>query len=53
MDSRERDSHIAMEGDTVPWDQLYSNGQMIPGDTEYNCRCVSIYRQRPVERMAP
>ncbi len=52
MDSRERDSHIAMEGDTVPWDQPYSNGQMIPGDTEYNCRCVSIYRQRPANGMA-
>jgi hypothetical protein len=43
LDDRERDSHLEMEGETVPYDQPYSNGQMIPGDTEYNCRCVSIY----------
>jgi hypothetical protein len=46
LDDRERDSHLAMEGETVPWDQPYSNGQMQPGDSEYNCRCVSIYETR-------
>lgn len=44
-DDRERASHLEMEGDTVPYDQPYSNGQMTPGDTEYNCRCVSYYFQ--------
>ena len=43
LDDRERDTHLAMEGETVPWDAYYSNGQMQPGDGEYNCRCVSIY----------
>ena len=43
LDDRERDSHLAMEGETVPWDSPYSNGQMQPGDGEWNCRCVSIY----------
>ena len=44
MDDRERDSHVIMEGETVPYDQPYSNGQMIPGEDEYNCRCISLVR---------
>jgi len=45
LDLRERLWHVEMEGETVPFDSQYSNGQMIPGDTEFNCRCISIYRQ--------
>ncbi len=48
MDSRERPSHVAMEGDTVRYNDPYSNGQQIPGDDEYNCRCASLYRVMPV-----
>lgn len=40
MDSRERPEHVAMQGQTVPFDSTFSNGQMVPGDTEYNCRCI-------------
>ena len=43
MDNRERPTHVAMEKETVPYDQPYSNGQMVPGDTEYNCRCISRF----------
>jgi hypothetical protein len=43
MDDRERPTHRAMEGETRRYDEPYSNGQMIPGDSEYNCRCVSVY----------
>lgn len=43
LDDRERDSHVEMEGETVPYDEPYSNGQMVPGDDEYNCRCISRY----------
>lgn len=43
LDDRERPEHVAMEGETVPHDQPYSNGQMIPGETEWNCRCVSLF----------
>lgn len=46
LDDRERDAHVAMEGETVPFDQPFSNGQMIPGDDEYNCRCLARYFQR-------
>jgi hypothetical protein len=40
MDDRERPEHVAMEGETVPFGEPFSNGQMIPGDSDYNCRCV-------------
>jgi hypothetical protein len=26
----------------VPFDDTYSNGEMVPGESTYNCRCVSI-----------
>lgn len=44
LDARERPEHLAMEGQTVPFRAKYSNGQDIPGDTDFNCRCLSIYR---------
>lgn len=40
MDSRERPEHVAMEGDTVPWGQPHRNGEMVPGESTYNCRCI-------------
>lgn len=43
MDDRERPSHKKMEGNTVHFDQPFSNGQMIPGDGEWNCRCIARY----------
>jgi hypothetical protein len=42
LDLRERPEHIAMELETVPFDSVFSNGEMIPGDSTYNCRCVAI-----------
>ncbi len=41
MDTRERESHREMEGNTVQFDQPYKNYQQIPGEDEYNCRCLS------------
>lgn len=43
MDSRERPEHRAMEGEIVHFDQPFSNGQIIPGETDYNCRCFARY----------
>jgi hypothetical protein len=51
LDDRERPGHLAMEGETVKWDQPFSNGQQIPGDTEYGCRCIARYRQNVPSRM--
>lgn len=41
IDGRERDEHRAMDGETVPIDEPFSNGLMQPG--EPNCRCVCTY----------
>lgn len=43
MDERERDEHVAMEGETVPYAQPFSNGEMICGESTYNCRCLPRY----------
>lgn len=39
-DDRVRPSHRQMNGETVAFGQRFSNGQMEPGETEYNCRCI-------------
>lgn len=36
-DSRVRDEHVSMEGETVGFNELFSNGLMFP--SEPNCRC--------------
>jgi SPP1 gp7 family putative phage head morphogenesis protein len=49
LDDRMRDSHAAMNGETVPMDEAYSNGLMQPGDPDgdpsevCNCRCNEVY----------
>jgi len=46
MDGRTRDSHLDMDGETVPLDEPFSNGLMYPGELAgppaevYNCRCA-------------
>lgn len=36
-----RDEHIPLNGETVPFHSPYSNGQMVPGEDDYNCACLS------------
>ena len=43
MDSRERPEHVAMEGETVGFDQPFSNGEVVCGDSTYGCRCFPKY----------
>lgn len=38
-DSRVRPEHEAMHGEVVGFDERFSNGQLEPGEDEYNCRC--------------
>lgn len=45
-DNKVREEHAAMAGETQPFDMLYSNQQMVPGDTDFNCRCGSYYFTR-------
>ncbi len=42
-DSRVRDEHAAMNGETVAFDQPYSNGDMYPGQNSWNCRCLEQF----------
>ncbi len=46
LDDRERPEHRAMEGQTVPFRSDYPNGQGVPGETDFNCRCLSIFRMK-------
>ena len=48
-DDRVRAEHAIMNGETQPINQPYSNGQMVPGETDFNCRCT----ERFVERRTP
>lgn len=58
LDKRTRDSHRALDMETVPMDQPFSNGLMYPGDPDmahrkpeevYNCRCryVTQFKKFP------
>lgn len=39
-DSRVRLEHRALNGQTVSWDGTYSNGDKVPGESDYGCRCI-------------
>lgn len=43
LDGRERPEHRAMNGKTAHFDEPFPNGQVVPGENEYNCRCVAMY----------
>lgn len=38
-DGRNREEHLAMHGEERHIDSAYSNGQVVPGGDEFNCRC--------------
>lgn len=39
-DNRTRPEHRALDGTTITWDATYPNGEMVPGESTYNCRCI-------------
>lgn len=43
LDERERDEHVALEGETVGIDEKFSNGLDYP--SEPNCRCAPIFSE--------
>lgn len=55
MDSHTRDSHVEVDGEHVPVDELFSNGLSYPGEAggdpaeTYNCRCSIIPRLADVD----
>lgn len=52
-DDRTRKSHRRMDGETVGWDERFSNGLMYPGDPSgpgaevYQCRCTLRTVEKP------
>ena len=52
MDSRTRESHVAVDGEIRELDEKFSNGLMFPGDPAggaaevINCRCALLQRAR-------
>lgn len=51
-DGRNREEHLAMHGETVAWDERYSNGEQVPGESTYNCRCGERITLAPALRIA-
>jgi SPP1 gp7 family putative phage head morphogenesis protein len=42
-DDRVRTKHIAMEGQTVDFNDRYSDGSSYPGEIDIMCRCVESF----------
>lgn len=42
-DGRNRPEHLAMHGERRQFDEPYSNGQTVPGEDEFNCRCIEVF----------
>lgn len=53
-DDRVRPEHVAMNGEEKPYNGTYSNGDTIPGEGEFNCRCISrvIIKREPKAKAA-
>jgi hypothetical protein len=47
-DGRNRPEHLAMHGEIVGFEQPYSNGQMVPGESDWSCRCAELFLVRPL-----
>lgn len=44
-DDREREEHVAMNDQIVPWNEPYSTGQTFAGQGDWNCRCIDRFFQ--------
>ena len=40
-DNRVRPEHVEMNGETVGFDDVFSNGEVVPGESTFNCRCLA------------
>jgi hypothetical protein len=46
-DSRTRSDHMAMHNEVRQFDEPFSNGEMVPGESTFNCRCIASYFLSP------
>lgn len=42
-DGNERPAHVRMNNQIRPFGERYSNGQLIPGESDWNCRCLDRF----------
>jgi len=52
MDTRTRPSHRLLHGETVGFNQPYSNGEMVAGESEYGCRAIERFTLVALARAA-
>lgn len=53
QDDRVRPEHKLMHGESVPFDNTFSNGDTIPGESDFNCRCIARYFQASPSTITP
>lgn len=41
-DGKERPTHAAANGEVVPFGEPFSTGDVIPGSSEWGCRCIKV-----------
>lgn len=51
-DARVRPEHQEMNGETIGWDGVYSNGEKVPGANSWNCRCIERVTLSPAAARA-
>lgn len=43
LDGRERPEHHDLNGKTAGFDEPFPNGEIVPGENSWNCRCLALY----------
>jgi hypothetical protein len=49
-DDRVREEHQAMNGEEIKFGGVFSNGETVPGESTWNCRCIARVFVKPVAK---